>query len=44
MKIIKRLVNFLDTDQISVIARDQPVYALEKEDQQIYPSHCISIE
>ena len=39
MKIIKRLVDFLNPSQVSVIAGDQPAYALGKKVQWMYPSH-----
>ena len=39
MKIIKRIVVFLNPGQGDVIAGGQPVYALRKKVQLMYPSH-----
>ena len=39
MKIIKRIVDFHNPGQVSVIAGSQPVYALGKKVQWMYPSH-----
>ena len=39
MKIIERLVDFLNRGLVRIIAGGQPVYALRKKVQQMYPSH-----
>ena len=39
MKIIKRLVGFLNPGRVSVITGNQPVYAFRKKVQWMYPSH-----
>ena len=39
MRIIKRLVDFLNPGQVSVTAGDQPVCILGKKVQWMYPSH-----
>ena len=39
MKIIKRLVDFLNTGQVSVIEGGQPTYTLRKKTQWMCPSH-----
>ena len=39
MKIIKRLVDFLNPGRVSVITGNQPAYAFRKKVQWMYPSH-----